>query len=188
MLEVQGRTYRLCDGITRRSFLKACPAVAVAPSILASRRNTDVQIEHVSHSYEDYKYRAPYMFGGSLVDRVTLLNVVCTVRTAEGQRAKGFGSMPMGNVWAFPSRTLSYEQTLNAMKALSVEIEKLTNEYKQYGHPIDINVDLEPTYLRAAARLTTEQKLPEPIPKLCTLVTASPFDAAIHDAYLYLAI
>jgi L-alanine-DL-glutamate epimerase-like enolase superfamily enzyme len=123
------------------------------------------------------------MFGGSLVDRVTLLNVDCTVRTPDGQRAKGFGSMPMGNIWAFPSRTLSYDQTLNAMKALSVKIEKLTNDYKEYGHPIDINVALGPAYLKAAAEVTTEQKLTEAIPKLCTLVTASPFDAAIHDAF-----
>ena len=123
------------------------------------------------------------MFGGSLVDRVTLLNVDCTVRTPDGRRAKGFGSMPMGNIWAFPSRTLSYEQTLNTMKALSARIETLTNDYKEYGHPIDINVELEPAYLKAAAELTVEQKLPESIPKLCTLVTASPFDAAIHDAF-----
>jgi L-alanine-DL-glutamate epimerase-like enolase superfamily enzyme len=123
------------------------------------------------------------MFGGSLVDRVTLLNVECTVRTPDGRTAKGFGSMPMGNVWSFPSRALSYDQTLNAMKALSVAIEKLTNSYKEYGHPIDINVALEPAYLKAAAEVTTQQKLSEPIPKLCTLVTASPFDAAVHDAF-----
>jgi L-alanine-DL-glutamate epimerase-like enolase superfamily enzyme len=154
-----------------------------APTILASLRKTDIQIEHISHSYQDYNYRTPYMFGGSLVDRVTLLNVVCIVRTSDDRRAEGFGSMPMGNVWAFPSRTSSYQQTLELMKALSLRIEKLTNNYKEYGHPIDINVELEPEYLKAAAELTLEQRLAEAIPKLCTLVTASPFDASIHDAF-----
>ncbi|MBI1983382.1 MAG: mandelate racemase/muconate lactonizing enzyme family protein, partial [Acidobacteria bacterium] len=33
------------------------------------------------------------------------------------------------------------------------------------------------------AEVSQELKLSEPIPKLCTLVTASPFDAALHDAY-----
>jgi L-alanine-DL-glutamate epimerase-like enolase superfamily enzyme len=172
-----------CYRSNRRAFLKFCPAALAAPPLLAGPRQTDIRIEHASHSYQDYTYRTPYMFGGSLVDRVTLLNVECIVQTPDGRKAKGFGSMPMGNVWAFPSRTLSYAQTLNAMKALSLRIEKLTNDYKEYGHPIDINVALEPAYLKAAAELTAQQKLPEPIPKLCTLVTASPFDAAIHDAF-----
>jgi len=172
-----------CYQLNRRKFLKACSAAIVTPTLLAAPRRTDIQVEQISHSYQDYKYRAPYMFGGSLVDRVTLLNVNCNVRTPEGRRATGFGSMPMGNIWAFPSRTLSYQQTLNAMKALSLRIEQITNNYKEYGHPIDINVELEPAYLKAAAELTVEQKLPESIPKLCTLVTASPFDAAIHDAF-----
>lgn len=123
------------------------------------------------------------MFGGSLVDRVTLLNVDCTVRTRDGHSAKGFGSMPMGNVWAFPSRKLSYDGTLDAMKVLASRISKLTGAYHEYGHPITINFELEPSYLKAAAETTKEQKLPEPIPKLCTLVIASPFDAAIHDAF-----
>ena len=168
----------------RRTFLKACAgAVAGAPAILAGPRKTDIRVEQVTPSYEDYLYRTPIKFGGSIVDRVTLLNVNCVVRTADGRTAKGFGSMPMGNVWSFPSRLLSYDQTLAAMKALAVRIAKLTNDYKEFGHPIDINVALEPEYLKAAAQVAGEQKLAEPIPKLCTLVTASPFDAAIHDGF-----
>ena len=168
----------------RRTFLKTCAcAVAGAPAILASPRKTNIRIEQVTPSYEDYLYRTPIKFGGSIVDRVTLLNVDCLVRTPDGRTAKGFGSMPMGNVWSFPSRDMSYDQTLRAMNGLAARITKLTNDYKEYGHPIDINVALEPAYLKAAAEVGVEQKLAEPIPKLCTLVTASPFDAAIHDAF-----
>src|SRR5207249_1456481 len=42
---------------------------------------------------------------------------------------------------------------------------------------------LEPEYLKAAAEVSREMQLAEAIPKLCTLVTASPVDAAIHDAF-----
>ena len=42
---------------------------------------------------------------------------------------------------------------------------------------------LEPAYFRAADELTAQRQLPEPIPPLATLVVASPFDAAIHDAF-----
>ncbi len=48
---------------------------------------------------------------------------------------------------------------------------------------MDINVALEPEYLKAAAGISTQRKLDAPIPKLATLVVASAFDAAIHDAY-----
>jgi L-alanine-DL-glutamate epimerase-like enolase superfamily enzyme len=168
----------------RRQMLKAVSAACVgAPALMAERPKTDIRVEKISHSYQDFKYRAPYKFGGRAVDRVTLLNVDCIVRTRDGKTAKGFGSMSMGNVWAFPSGTLSYDQTLDAMKALAAEIDRETGNYREYGHPIDINVALEPAYLKAAATVSARQKLSEAIPKLCTLVTASPFDAAIHDAF-----
>jgi L-alanine-DL-glutamate epimerase-like enolase superfamily enzyme len=118
-----------------------------------------------------------------VVDRVTLLNVHCVARAASGRTARGFGSMPLGNVWAFPSKLMTYQTTLGAMKALAERIAKLTAACQESGHPIDINRALEPEYLKAAAEVTKELNLPEPIPKLATLVTASPFDAALHDAF-----
>ena len=54
-------------------------------------------------------------FGGTAVDRATVLNVTCTVETRASKVGKGFGSMPLGNVWSFPSRRLTYDDTLAAM-------------------------------------------------------------------------
>jgi L-alanine-DL-glutamate epimerase-like enolase superfamily enzyme len=150
---------------------------------LASARGTNVKVDDVAYSFEDYLYRTPIKFGGTEVDRVTLLNVKVKVRTAAGKVVEGFGSMPLGNVWSFPSKTLSYDTTLGAMKALSVEIARLTRAYQEYGHPVDINWALEPEYLAAALAVSQRLKLSSEIPKLCTLVVASPFDAAIHDAF-----
>ena len=162
-------------------------ALAQHPSaskvFLAVPKSTDIGIENVEHSYEDFPYRTPYVFGGRAVDRVTLLNVHCEVRTVDGRAANGFGSMPLGNLWSFPSKSLSYDATLSAMKGLAGQIRRIISDYKEAGHPIDINWALEPAYLRAADEVSKELKLSEPIPKLCTLVTASPFDAAIHDAF-----
>jgi L-alanine-DL-glutamate epimerase-like enolase superfamily enzyme len=141
----------------------------------------DIQIEEIQTSYEDYLYRTPIKFGGSIVDRVTLLNVRSVVRGRNGKTARGFGSMPMGNVWSFPSKKLTYDQTLAAMKSLAEKISKLTGAHREWGHPIDLNVALEPSYNAAAAEVS--KGLADPVPPLCTLVTASPFDAAIHDAY-----
>jgi L-alanine-DL-glutamate epimerase-like enolase superfamily enzyme len=71
----------------------------------------------------------------------------------------------------------------DAMKALAAEIARVTGAYKEFGHPLDINWDLAPLYLKAAAEVSQRLRLADPIPKLCTLVTAAAFDAAIHDAF-----
>ncbi len=144
---------------------------------------TDIRIDEVVHSYEDHVYRAPYKFGGRVVDRVTLLNVHCRVTTRNGETAWGFASMTLGNIWAFPSAMMSYDTTLGAMKALASRIARLTGNCAEIGHPLDIAHVLEPEYLKAAAEVSADLKLGEPIPKLCTLVVASPFDAALHDAF-----
>lgn len=161
---------------TRRSFLAAS-----APALLAAASGRNIHVEEVSFAYEDYRYRTPMKFGGNVVERVTLINVNCTVRGSNGRVAHGFGSMPLGNVWSFPA--LPYDTTLGAMKALAVRIAAATRNARTDGHPIDINRALEPEYLKAAEDVSRELNLTVPIPKLCTLVTFSPFDGAIHDAY-----
>ena len=167
---------------SRRQVLKSMAGSVLAfPAICKGLALTDVQMVEIEPSYDDYQYRAPMKFGGTVVDRVTVQNVRCKVRGRDGKVAEGFGSMPLGNVWSFPSKKLTYDQTLDAMKKLSARIAKLTGEEREWGHPIDLNRTLEPQYLAAAAEISVG--LAQPIPKLCTLVTASPFDAAIHDAY-----
>ncbi len=164
---------------TRRGFLAS---LAAAPQLLAQNPR-DVRIVDVVTSREDYTYRAPLKFGGAIVDRVTLLNVNVTIADRAGRTAKGFGSMPMGNIWAFPSKTMNYSQTLAAMQTLAAKLRTITASCTEFGHPVELNHILEPAWLRAGDDTTRELKLAEPIPKLCTLVTASPFDAALHDAY-----
>jgi L-alanine-DL-glutamate epimerase-like enolase superfamily enzyme len=171
--------------ISRRNLLRmgvVSPA-ALLLSRCAGRADQDIRIREVSFDYEDYLYRTPIKFGGTEVDRVTLLNVFCTVESAGGKTAQGFGSMPLGNVWSFPSKQLNYGQTLAAMKALTEKINIITGDHAGSGHPLDLSRELEEKYLEAAQEVSGALELSEPIPKLCTVVTASPFDAALHDAY-----
>jgi hypothetical protein len=150
---------------------------------VAAPPSSDVRIAEVRHGYEDHVYRAPYKFGGRVVDRVTILNVRCRVETRAGKSAWGFGSMTLGNRWAFPSRTMSYDMTLGAMKDLAGRIARVTEQCREVGHPLDLAHVLESEYLSAAAETSKALKLHEPMPKLCTLVVGSPFDAALHDAF-----
>ena len=88
-----------------------------------------IQVKDVRFDYEDHRYRTPIKFGGVAVDRVTVVNVEVDVETTAGKSRDGFGSMPLGNVWAYPSRTMTYQQTLDAMKAVS---ERVAGVYR--GH------------------------------------------------------
>jgi L-alanine-DL-glutamate epimerase-like enolase superfamily enzyme len=141
---------------------------------------TCVKIKEASISFEDFRYRAPMKFRATVVDRVTLLNVSVCVESSDGRRSQGFGSMTLGNVWSFPSATLTYDQTLAAMKALAVKFAGLAESCGDSGDPIELSHRLEPQYLDAAKSMPVEGT---PIPALATLVVASPFDAAIHDAF-----
>lgn len=177
--------------ITRRALLHAASLATVSPWLSACRRDTgpavtasrptDIRIVEVTHAFEEHAYRMPYQFGGRTVDHVTILNVNCRVRGGDGREASGFGSMTLGNAWAFPA--VSHDVSLEAMTSLAADLRGQTADCDEAGHPIDLFRVLEPAWLDAAARRSTADALPTPIPKLCTLVVASAFDAAIHDAY-----
>jgi L-alanine-DL-glutamate epimerase-like enolase superfamily enzyme len=175
---------------TRRTFLKGAGAVAAATigrgvSVLfgSTKKKGDIRIEDISLGFEEFAFRTPLKFAGAVMDRQTMLTVHCTVRTAAGNEAKGFGTLPLNYTFTFPSKRLSPATRLGAMKALAEEIAKVTGAYQEFGHPIDINWELAPLYEKAAADVSRRLNLADPIPRLCTLVTAGAFDAAIHDAF-----
>lgn len=143
---------------------------------------TDVTVKGLSLDTEEFLYRTPIKFGGMTVDRVTLLNVTMTVETRDGKIAEGFGSMPLGNVWAFPAKSLSYEQTLAAMQEVANRLEP---HYlaAESGHPLDISHQIEPVLTDIAFSVTKERSLTEPMPLLAAMVANSPFDTALHDAF-----
>lgn len=144
---------------------------------------TDIRLKDVRFSYEDFLYRTPIKFGGVAVDRVTLLNVEAAVETRAGKVARGFGSMPLGNVWAYPSRAMTYQQTLDAMKAVAERVAEVYRGHRDCGHPIDITSAIEHQYLKEAVEVGRRLNVADPVPVLATLVCASPFDAALHDAF-----
>ncbi len=174
---------------SRRAFLKASTLLAAGahaqelPGIIVKQPAVGVRVGSVEFAFEEFKYRMPYKFGGTAVDRVTLLNVTVEVISPSGKTTKGFGSMPLGNVWAFPSKTIPYDDTLRAMKELAGRIASITRGFTESAHPIEMHFQLEPEYLKAAAEVSRDLKLSAPMPKLCAQVTASAFDAALHDAF-----
>ncbi len=104
--------------------------------------STDIAIRDIALDYEDFRYRSPIKFGGVALDRVTILNVNMVVEDRRGKKSKGFGSMPLGNVWAWPTRAMTYDQTLEAMREFAeisrqvyLGTQELRPPYRYYAHP-----------------------------------------------------
>lgn len=144
---------------------------------------TDIRLGEVSATTEQYSYRTPIKFGGRVVNDVVLLNVTVEAVTRDGRRGVGFGSMPMGNAWSWPSKTLAGDATLAAMVALGERLAAEARDFAETGHPLEITHALAGSYDTLACHVMAEAKLSEPMPRLAQLVAASPLEAAVHDAY-----
>ncbi len=146
-------------------------------------KSSDIRVVDVHTDTEHIDYRTPMKFGGRVVTAVTLLNVTLTVETRDGRRGQGFGSMTVGNVWAWPSLRLTAEQTLQAMVETGRQIAHNAGQYHGQGHPLEIMHDLSADYASTAEEVVRRAALAEPMPRLAQLVAASPLDAALHDAF-----
>ncbi|NBT12267.1 MAG: hypothetical protein EBS56_01510 [Planctomycetia bacterium] len=148
----------------------------------ATNHGFGLRVKDVRTEFRTYRYRTPYKFGGVPVDRATVLDVTVDAETSAGRHTVGFGSMPLGNAWAFPSDVLSGAETLAAMRQLADRIAAIVGGCTETAHPLELWHLLEPEFLAAARRESDRLGRGVAIPKLATLVVASPFDAALHDA------
>ncbi len=146
-------------------------------------RSTDITLREVRTSRQQIGYRAPIKFGGRVVVDVVLFNVSVDVETQDGRRGTGFGSMPMGNVWAWPSQTVDADQTLRAMIELAERLATGAGQARCVGHPLEITTQLSHDYASAVEAVVRQLELAESMPRLAQLVAVSPLEAAIYDAY-----
>ena len=146
----------------------------------------DVRVVACEVTFEPVPFRAPLKFGGRVVDRTDLIHAAVTVERRDGKTATGHGSMPVGNVWAWPSDVTDAATAERAMKrfaerlaAHGVEALGWADEWRDVmGFGFALHVAL-PT---VAEETRDELGLREHLPKLAQLVAASPLDAALHDA------
>ena len=142
---------------------------------------TDFRIKQATFHAERIEYRTPIKFGGRVVTDATLINVCVEIEMTDGRQSEGRGSMPMGNVWAWPSQRLSADQTLSAMIRLAEALVSRAADHAEPGHPLQVATQLaemRPPLAEAICDVTTE-----PMPALAQRVAASPLEAALFDAF-----
>ena len=194
----------MLQNVSRRQFLKFSSAFIAgaglvsgctsAPNVARTKKNTDICIVETESTTEHFPYRSPMKFGGRVVNDVTILNVSVRVRTRDGKESVGRGSMTMGNVWAWPSATLTNDQTLRAMVEFGHKIAFNAKNPGEFGHPLELTYDYSKNYQRFADEISvvarqsdgdeiSQAQNIDPMVKLAQLVAASPFEAAVFDAY-----
>lgn len=146
-------------------------------------KSTDVRIREATCKTEQIAFRAPLKFGGQIVTDAVLLHVSVEVETKSGLRGRGHGSMPMSNIWAWPTRRLAPESTLSAMIEFGQRAVGLAGEQRAYAHPLELTQILAESHESLAEGIAKRAGLDEPLPRLAQLVAASPLEAAIHDAF-----
>ena len=146
-------------------------------------KSTDIRIIDVSCSFEPVPFRAPLKFGGRVVDKTDLINVEIQVESRSGKHATGLGSMPIGNVWAWPSQTVEPDQTEALMKRFAEAVADLFDSYPEFAHPVESVFQISAEYHHLGQTVSRRNDCEEAVPELAQLVAASPFDAALHDAF-----
>lgn len=146
-------------------------------------KSHDIRILDVHVDFEPVSFRAPLKFGGRVLERTDLINVSMIVEDRKGHQARGFGSMPLGNIWAWPSANVDASESEAAMKKYASKVGELFATYPEFGHPMEIYYAVSAEFHHQASRISETAGVAEPLPELAQLVTASPVDAALHDAY-----
>lgn len=144
---------------------------------------TDIKVLEVRVEFEPLPFRAPLKFGGRVVTHTDIINVYARVENGRGEQAEGFGSMPLGNVWAWPSQKVDAQQSAEAIRRLASTVGAAANNLTDTAHPLDHIHLLSQQYRQLADAVTRELQIDEPMPMLAILVAASPTDAALHDAF-----
>ncbi|NBP80379.1 hypothetical protein EBU58_06610, partial [bacterium] len=126
--------------------------------------------------------RMPLKFGGQTVTSVTCARVAITVEDAGGRQATGWGETPLSVQWAWPA-DLPYDTRHEAMQSLVLELGRRWVGFGERGHPLVLGSRFLEDVLPGVRRSHNSEHPDAAIPTLASLICASPFDIAIHDAY-----
>lgn len=140
------------------------------------------RIVATSVDFADLAMRVPLKFGTGVVESVVSATARVTVEGAGGARAEGLGQILLGELWSFPSECVDRRLRLQAMRRVSEQAAAWLAAERPEGHPLEIGWVLKQKTPELCREATEHLSLAEPMPLLSGLNSASPFDAAVHDA------
>lgn len=146
-------------------------------------KSTDVHVQSVTLYFLPIKTRVPLKFGHQVMTEVTCARVKVAVRDRAGRVAEGWGETPLSVPWGWPS-ALPYRDREDSMRGLCTRLAAAWPRFDAWGHPVELGHEfLEHVLPKLAGENDRATALAERMPKLASLICASLFDIAIHDAY-----
>lgn len=157
------------------------PQTIIEP--LKAGKATDIMVSGVELYFLPVTTRVPLKFGSETLSSVTCARVRLMVEDRAGRKAQGWGETPLSVPWVWPS-TLSHRMRDLALRDFCEQLALAWSNTSAYGHPLELGHDFQvntlPTLL---AGFNRESSPEERVPFLAGLVSCSPFDLALHDAY-----
>jgi L-alanine-DL-glutamate epimerase-like enolase superfamily enzyme len=147
--------------------------------------DSDIRVIGIESYLRADKLRVPLKFGSVIVTDSTSLIVKVNVENKKGDVAEGWGAMPLMDKWAFPNPAISHEKKFKAMHLIGEKACKMIEKHSKnsFAHPIDIMLGAKNKILKIAKKVDKEVGLEISMPVLGVLVSTSPIDAALHDAF-----
>lgn len=146
-------------------------------------KETDIRVLEAIPRFSLEVPRTPLKFGAVVMRETTYCHIRVKVENRRGDIAWGDGGMFLSAVWAFPDPDIDPNLKDKAMRTVVERFCRLVSDYPSFAHPLELFMDLEPELRKMGKEITKEFGFPRGFPYLAVLVSASPVDAAIHDAF-----
>ena len=148
-------------------------------------RALGIRVEGLSLRFLPYPFREVLRFGRESLEGCECARARVLVEGADGELTEGWGEVPLGATWAWPSG-LDVADRLDALRGFCVNLAEAWSSFDLAGHALVIGHAFLRDVLPARwAALNAERRRlgAEEMPWLAALLCAAPFDLAIHDAY-----
>jgi L-alanine-DL-glutamate epimerase-like enolase superfamily enzyme len=145
-------------------------------------RESDVRVTGAALWLLPVEMRVPLKFGAQVMTAVTCARAAVEVENRGGRRAVGWGETPLSIVWGWPSN-LDVAARERAMIRLAAACCRGILAGGDTGHPLELGDAFRHQQLDRLARESDDPAVGEPIPELAALISSSPVDLALHDAF-----
>ncbi len=144
-----------------------------------------VRVGEVRLYFLPYRLETPLKFGRETTGRCECVRVWVGVTKRGGAGASGWGEVPIGAAWAWPS-LLALESRTEAMRAFCQELAAAWLGFGAWGAALELGwrflCEVLPS-VWTAHNAERRSRGEEDLPWLAALLCAAPFDIALHDAY-----
>lgn len=149
---------------------------------MPSFRKTDISVQEVDIILNLEHARTPLKFGNVVVESVPFCKIWVLVENGYHELAEGWGGIFLMDQWGWPDPTVDREVKQRVMQRVVEDYVQLVATHAGPFHPINLFMELEDDLARINRVACAAEGVPEQ-PFLGALVSASPVDAALHDAF-----